>query len=112
MFSRALWRQHERICWSESVSRTEGRSIVQYGALPWRRTPDGALEVLLITTRGTRRWIVPKGWADDGLDPREAAAIEAYEEAGVLGDVNGEPLGMLVHRKLLKSGQTVACRIQ
>ena len=58
----------------------------QYAALPYRETASG-LEFLLITTRRTRRWIVPKGWPMDGHAPHAAAAREALEEAGVSGDV-------------------------
>jgi 8-oxo-dGTP pyrophosphatase MutT (NUDIX family) len=84
--------------------------VVQYGALPWRRAPDG-IQILLITTRNTRRWIVPKGWPDEGRDPHECAAQEAYEEAGVVGDVTGDVIGVFTHKKQLKSGQMVTCRI-
>jgi 8-oxo-dGTP pyrophosphatase MutT (NUDIX family) len=60
---------------------------IQYGALPYRVQADAMLEVLLITSRETKRWIIPKGWPIDGLEPGEAAAREAYEEAGVRGRV-------------------------
>ena len=56
---------------------------VQYGILPYRRTKPNSLEVLLITTRQSRRWIIPKGWPIKGLKPVKSAAREAYEEAGV-----------------------------
>ena len=85
-------------------------SIVQYGALPWRHTAEG-LRVLLITTRTTRRWIVPKGWPIDGLSPQESAAIEAFEEAGVRGKVGEEMLGSFHHRKHLKNGEVIACHV-
>jgi 8-oxo-dGTP pyrophosphatase MutT (NUDIX family) len=93
------------------LSRTASRgSNIQYGALPWRRTPEG-LRVLLITTRNTRRWIVPKGWPVDGLPPHESAALEAFEEAGVRGVVGEEMLGSFNHRKQLKTGEVIACRV-
>lgn len=94
------------------MSRTASRMpVVQYGALPWRRTPDG-LEILLITTQNTRRWIVPKGWPVAGCTPQQCAAREAYEEAGLSGAVAGEAIGVFNYRKQLKSGQMVACRIR
>ena len=71
---------------------------VQYGALPYRVQADAVLEVLLITSRETRRWIIPKGWPIKGLRPGEAAAREAYEEAGVRGRVE-RPLGHYVYEK-------------
>lgn len=85
--------------------------VVQYGALPWRRTADG-VEILLVTTQKTRRWIVPKGWPEKGRTPQECAAQEAYEEAGVKGVVSGEAIGVFSHKKLAKSGQMITCRIR
>lgn len=70
------------------------------------------IQVLLITTRNTRRWIVPKGWPTEGKTPAECAALEAFEEAGVRGRIAGEILGSFNHRKQLKSGETVVCRVQ
>jgi 8-oxo-dGTP pyrophosphatase MutT (NUDIX family) len=100
-----------RLTGSDSVSPTGSRvSNVQYGALPWRRTPEG-LRVLLITTRSTHRWIVPKGWPIAGLAPHESAAREAFEEAGVLGKVGEEMLGSFNHRKQVKTGEMIACRV-
>ena len=54
----------------------------QYGALCWRMH-RGKVEVLLITSRDTGRWVIPKGWPIDGLAPAQTAAREAWEEAGV-----------------------------
>ena len=71
---------------------------IQYGALPYRIQADAALEVLLITSRDTKRWIIPKGWPIDGLEPAEAAAREAYEEAGVRGRVE-RSLGNYTYEK-------------
>ena len=84
---------------------------IQYGALPWRRT-DGAVEILLITTRNTRRWIVPKGWPLAGRTPSECAAQEALEEAGVLGEMDQKPLGWFSYDKLRKSGEVLHCKVQ
>lgn len=70
----------------------------QFGAIPWRIT-DGKLEFLLITSRRTRRWIMPKGWPMDGQTPAEAAAMEAYEEAGVKGDASHAAVGFYSYTK-------------
>jgi 8-oxo-dGTP pyrophosphatase MutT (NUDIX family) len=75
---------------------------LQYAALPWRRAP--ALEIMLITSRETRRWVIPKGWPMEGRSPPEAAAQEAYEEAGLTGKVSEEPLGVYRYAKGLKAG--------
>jgi 8-oxo-dGTP pyrophosphatase MutT (NUDIX family) len=60
-------------------------ACMQYGALPYRFTEAAALEVLIVTTRQSKRWIIPKGWPIKGLTPSKSAAREAFEEAGVIG---------------------------
>ncbi|WP_416357981.1 NUDIX hydrolase [Aureimonas phyllosphaerae] len=65
----------------------------QIAALPVRLREDGELEVLLVTSRETRRWIIPKGWPMNGLDDHDAAGVEAREEAGVKGKLLAAPVG-------------------
>jgi len=76
----------------------------QCGALPYRVTPSGGTEVLLVTSRGTGRWIVPKGWPIAGLSDADSAAQEAYEEAGVRGEIGQTPLGTFAHWKSAEDG--------
>ena len=83
----------------------------QYGALPWRRRRGHTVEILLVTTRRSGRWIVPKGWPIGGCTPRECAAREAMEEAGVLGVIAAEPIGTFPYEKQRKSGAAVPCRV-
>ena len=64
----------------------------QVAALPWRETAAG-LEIMLVSSRDTGRWIIPKGWPMAGRSAAAAAAIEALEEAGLLGLVSPEPIG-------------------
>jgi 8-oxo-dGTP pyrophosphatase MutT (NUDIX family) len=86
---------------------------VQYGVLPYRFSQDAALEILLVTTRGTRRWIVPKGWPIKGLSPIKSAAREAFEEAGVTGRIGAKPMGVFAYDKLLdEAGGTTACEVK
>ena len=59
--------------------------IRQVAALPYRPDPDGNIRVMLITSRETQRWVIPKGNLIKGLRAHEAAAQEAFEEAGVEG---------------------------
>jgi 8-oxo-dGTP pyrophosphatase MutT (NUDIX family) len=73
--------------------------LPQVAALPVRHTADGGIEVLLITSRGTNRWIIPKGWPIKGKKRHEAAAREAWEEAGISGRVHKKPLGSYVYWK-------------
>ena len=84
----------------------------QYAALIVRPDPVGELQVLLITSRDTGRWVIPKGWPMPGRSPVEAAIIEAYEEAGVVGrPLNRRPIGVYHYRKLLRSGQETDLRV-
>lgn len=69
-----------------------GRFMRQYGAILFRRTPEGP-EFLLITSRRTKRWIFPKGEPMVLKSGPACAAQEAYEEAGVEGRVGPEPVG-------------------
>lgn len=77
----------------------------QVAALPWRMTEDG-LEVLLVTTRTTRRWMIPKGWPMRDRADSAAAAAEAWEEAGVQGAVAAQPAGIFAYDKVMASGKT------
>jgi 8-oxo-dGTP pyrophosphatase MutT (NUDIX family) len=67
--------------------------FVQVAALPLKVDNDGIARVLLVTSRGTKRWIVPKGWPMKGRKPSEAAACEALEEAGLVGRPSKKPIG-------------------
>ena len=81
--------------------RTEKAERRQVAALPWRRGDTG-IEILLVTSRETRRWVTPKGGRMAGKTDAEAAAQEALEEAGVEGVVAGVPLGTFRYLKVLK----------
>ena len=86
---------------------------VQFGALCYRRDKkSGVLEILLVTSRDTGRWVIPKGWPMSGKLSHEVAAIEAFEEAGVRGTVETEALGSFTYPKVLKDGIKVPCRVQ
>lgn len=85
----------------------------QYAALCYRRKKKtGDLEVLLLTSRDTGRWVIPKGWPMPGKLSHEVAAREAYEEAGVRGTVETAPLGTFSYDKMLRDGIEVPCRVQ
>ena len=86
---------------------------IQYAALPYRFTPAAELEILLVTTRRSRRWIIPKGWPIKGLRPPKSAAREAFEEAGVRGKVGAKSLGVFNYEKLLvDNGVPVDCEVK
>ena len=83
----------------------------QYAALPWRKRDDGSTEILLITSRETRRWVIPKGWPMQDINPGPCAAREAFEEAGVLGMPGRKVLGAYHYDKRLRSGRLQHVRV-
>ena len=84
------------------------KALHQVAALCWRRTH--MVEVLLITSLRTRRWIIPKGWPQKFKSLAHSAAAEACEEAGVVGEVSKTPIG---HFHYLKKrwGFSRPCRV-
>src|SRR3954451_11012453 len=82
----------------------------QIGALPFR-FDDGRLRVMLITSRESRRWVIPKGWPMRGLKPHRAAEREAYEEAGLEGRIGKTAVGVYAYQKRLPNGPVVPCEV-
>lgn len=78
-----------------------GTPLRQVAALPFRVTESGTIEVLVLTTRETRRFTLPKGWIDRGRKAWKSAAQEAQEEAGVAGRVKHKPIGTYTYWKRL-----------
>ena len=91
--------------------KSTGKGDVQSAILPWRRRTSGGIEVLVITSRETRRWVLPKGWPMKDRTPAEAAAQEAYEEAGVTGETDPEPIGDYGYGKRLPGGVVQDVRV-
>jgi 8-oxo-dGTP pyrophosphatase MutT (NUDIX family) len=87
----------------------EQATAVQYAALPYRLT-DG-VEILLLTSRETGRWVLPKGWPMPGKSARASARQEALEEAGVVGRVGKQPIGAFHYQKRLADGGVVTCKV-
>lgn len=83
----------------------------QYAALPWRYSGAGR-EVLLISSRDTGRWVIPKGWPIKGLTPAQTAAREAYEEAGLGGQVSKKPIGAFEYGKRLNNGKVLPTKVE
>ena len=86
------------------------KALKQFAALPVAIV-DGRPHVLLITSRETRRWIIPKGHPEKNLDPCALARLEAFEEAGVSGNIQREPIGHYRSSKRLASGKSLACEV-
>src|SRR6516164_5724038 len=93
-------------------ARTQTAKRVQYGALPYRVGNGSRPEFMLVTSRETQRWIIPKGWPKKGKSPRKSAAREAFEEAGVHGAVAKQPIGSFSYEKRLRDGAVVECEVR
>jgi 8-oxo-dGTP pyrophosphatase MutT (NUDIX family) len=78
--------------------------IVQYGVVAWKKDEEGEPLLLLITSRDTGRWVVPRGNPILGLAPHLSAAQEAWEEAGVRGRISDAPAGEYRYRKTRRLG--------
>lgn len=85
-----------------AASEGGGDPRTQFGAVCWRLAKSGAksgVEVLLITSRDTGRWVIPKGWPIRDMAPEASAAREAWEEAGVEGAADPHCLGLYSYDK-------------
>jgi 8-oxo-dGTP pyrophosphatase MutT (NUDIX family) len=93
---------------SEVLFREHGNQVA---ALCWRMSRRG-LEVLLITSLNSRRWILPKGWPEADLTGSENAAREAFEEAGVTGKIAARPVGHYHYLKEKRDGGGMPVRVE
>lgn len=82
----------------------------QVAALPWRTVADG-VEVMLITSRDTGRWVLPKGNLDKGEKPWRGAEREAMEEAGVSGTISHQDVGRYYYAKVRLIGRAIPCEV-
>lgn len=76
------------------MANGSGKIAVQSGVLP-----IAGDMIVLITTRSSGRWIIPKGYVEKGMSPAESAAKEAWEEGGIVGKVESKPIGTYVYRR-------------
>lgn len=91
------------------IAPTRKRDVrTQFGAICWRMRQD-RLRLCLVTTRTTRRWMVPKGWPISGATPAQAAATEAFEEAGVEGRMDDRCVGFFPYTKVMDDGPALPC---
>ncbi len=87
-----------------------GDARSQIAALCWRMHRD-RVEVLLITSRDTGRWVLPKGWPVEGRDGPGSATQEAWEEAGVTGVVNPAVIGLFGYDKVMAAQAALPCMV-
>ena len=95
-----------------NASKIPGARRLRYGALPYRVSSRERAEFMLVTSRETRRWIIPKGWPKRGKSPHRSAAREAFEEAGIVGAVGRQTVGSFSYEKRLKNGRSVECEVR
>lgn len=93
----------------KSAQAAGRRPRTAYAALPYR-LQEGRLEIMLVTTRGSGRWIIPKGKPERGLAAPAVAAKEAFEEAGLSGAVGTDPVGTFRFRSLTR-GADASCTV-
>jgi 8-oxo-dGTP pyrophosphatase MutT (NUDIX family) len=94
------------------MAKRKSHRLIQFAALPWRLTEGGTRQIMLLTSRETQRWVIPKGWPMKGRKPREVATQEAYEEAGLVGHiVSKRPLGNFHYAKRLRKGEVI-CQVR
>lgn len=92
---------------------SKDEALLQYGALCYhlgKKRHD--IELLLITSRETGRWVIPKGWPIEGKEPYRVAEREAEEEAGVRGKAARKPIGHFTYFKCLGDGRKATCIVQ
>lgn len=96
----------------ERVRRLFGRPVnrLQVAALPWRKSA-GNVEIMLITSRDTGRWVLPKGWPEETEVLSDAAAREAKEEAGISGAIARIEAGRYFYSKSLSNGEDIPCEV-
>lgn len=80
------------------MSRKSNRALQQSGVIPYR-VRNGEPEILLITNRRHQKWVIPKGGISKGMTPLASAAKEAWEEAGVIGQVDSGKFGTYSYHK-------------
>ena len=89
------------------MAKTDLSEDLQFAALPYRLGRHG-LDIILITSRETRSWVIPKGLPMEGRHPHRTAEIEAFHEAGVKGSISRKPIGAYPYAKPLPEGSIFA----
>lgn len=91
---------------NEAIDVVDGElvSCLQVAALPWRMDAQGRMRLLLVTSRNSKHWMLPKGWPMAGKADYEAASIEAIEEAGAEGLMSTQSIGTYRYTKVLSDG--------
>ena len=111
MSSKKLSKLRTKIAKWTKYRSADKRRAEQVAAICTRKK-DGKRQVLLVTSRETRRWVIPKGWPMIGLSDGEAAMQEAWEEAGVAeAELVKKPVGKFGYRKIIDKKPGVPVRV-
>ena len=89
--------------------KSERSGDIQFGVLPYRARAGGETEVMLLTSRGVGRWVIPKGWPMVGRKPRVVALTEARQEAVIKGIISRKAIGSFHYAKTLDRGEERLC---
>lgn len=92
----------------QTGKRGHGR---QCAALPFMHREGNTL-IMLVTSRDTGRWVLPKGWTEKDVTGSELAAKEAFEEAGIVGEAAPELVGSCRYLKRLPRGRVIECEVR
>lgn len=85
----------------------------QFAAVCYRRSASADdYEVLVVTGRNSGRWVVPRGWPMEGKAPHEVAEREAFEEAGIKGKADKQPIGLYTYAKQIGDGRVAPCMVE
>jgi 8-oxo-dGTP pyrophosphatase MutT (NUDIX family) len=94
------------------MAKDKFHGTTQFAALPWRISEGGTRQVMLLTSRETHRWVIPKGWPMKKRKPAEVASQEAYEEACLIGQIVGKrPLGRFHYEKRVGK-ESILCQVR
>lgn len=93
----------------DRTTRASDKATTQHSALCFRRKPDGSIDILLVTSRDSGRWVIPKGWPMKGMTGAESAEQEAYEEAGAEGRLFSDCVGLYSYDKGMDDGTLQPC---
>jgi hypothetical protein len=93
------------------MAKTDLSDDLQFAALPYRLGRHG-LEIILISSRETRSWVIPKGSPAEGRHPHRTAEIEAFHEAGVRGSISRKPIGSYPNTRPLPDGEARLCLVE
>jgi ADP-ribose pyrophosphatase YjhB (NUDIX family) len=91
--------------------KSDSHLIEQSGVIPFR-IRDGELEVALITASSGPHWTIPKGHVEDELTPHASAAKEAYEESGLVGQVQRRAIGTYMYEKRGRAHEVAVFALQ